>query len=161
MVFWGEPSRVSQRATRIACASFAASRIHIDMSAPTKISLDDIFDGLEYLPNRKPEMALSGGAEKAFAELSAYGDGAIYLGFYSGHSEWERHAHGDEIVMALAGSTTLVLLIEGKEERVRLEANELIVIPANTWHRFESSNQLKVMTVTPQPTEHALERPDA
>lgn len=28
-------------------------------------------------------------------------------------------------------------------------------------HRFEGSTQLKVMSVTPQPTEHSLDRPDA
>lgn len=129
------------------------------MSALSKMSLEEMLGGLEYLPNRTPEMAFSGGAEKAFVEITKYRDGAIYLGFYSGNSEWERHASGDEIVMALAGSTTLVLLIEGNEERSELRANELIVVPSNTWHRFEDSNELKVMSVTPQPTDHTSERP--
>jgi len=131
------------------------------MSKLFKKSLGKVLSGLEYLPNRTPEMAFSGGAEKAFAELSKYRDGAIYVGHYSGNSEWERHSGGDEVVMALEGSTTLVLLIEGKEERVQLNMCELIVVPKNTWHRFEQSRDLKVMTVTPQPTDHNLERPGA
>ena len=126
-----------------------------------KRSLTEVLAGLEYLPNRTPEMATNGGAEKAFAEVSRYRDGAIYVGFYSGSSEWERHSNGDEIVMCLEGSTTLVLFVDKVEERVELFEKEIAVVPANTWHRFENSEKLKVMTVTPQPTDHSLEPPDA
>jgi trans-aconitate methyltransferase len=31
--------------------------------------------------------------------------------------------------------------------------------PANTWHRFESPRPVKVLTVTPQPTEHSTDWP--
>ena len=130
------------------------------MSKVAKISLPEVIEGLEFLPNRTPDMAFSGGAENAFSELAKYRDGAIYVGFYSGDSEWEKHANGDEVVMALEGATTAVLLLDGQEKRVRLEANELIVVPRNTWHRFEGSKELKIMTVTPQPTDHSLETPD-
>ena len=126
-----------------------------------KISLHEALDRLEHLPNRTPEMAFAGGSDAAFAELAHYRNGAIYVGFYSGDSEWERHPNGDELVMVLEGSTTLVLLLEGNEERTTLRAHELVVVPVNTWHRFEESNEVKVMTVTPQPTDHSLDRPDA
>lgn len=125
-----------------------------------KKSVSDILANVTYLPNRTPEMGHTGGAEEAFAEVSKYRDGAIYVGYYSGGSEWERHSSGDEIVMALEGRTTLVLLIEGREERIQLGESELCVVPANTWHRFEGSEKLKVMSVTPQPTDHQLERPE-
>lgn len=131
------------------------------MSKVSKKSLEKTFAGLEYLPNRTPDMSFSGGAEKAFAELSKYRDGAIFVGHYSGNSEWERHSAGDEIVMVLEGVTTLVLLIEGKEEYLQLQSGELAVVPVNTWHRFNQSSDLKVLTVTPQPTDHSLEKPDA
>lgn len=125
----------------------------------SKNSVINVITELEYLPNRTPEMSFSGAADKAFAELSKYRDGAIYVGHYSGDSEWERHSAGEELVMALVGSTTLVLLIEGKEEKFQLNTSELMVVPRNTWHRFEQSKDLKIMTVTPQPTDHSLERP--
>lgn len=125
-----------------------------------KKSVSDILASVTYLPNRTPGMSHTGGTEKAFAEVSKYRDGAIYVGYYSGGSEWERHSSGDEIVMALEGRTTLVLLVEGREERVQLGESELCVVPANTWHRFEGSDKLKVMSVTPQPTDHQLERPE-
>jgi mannose-6-phosphate isomerase-like protein (cupin superfamily) len=126
-----------------------------------KKSLTQILTGLKYLPDRTPEMALMGGAEEAFAEVAPIRDGAIYVGHYSGSSEWERHRAGDELVLALAGSTTLVLLAEGSEQRVMLNESELTVVPAGVWHRFENSTNLKVLTVTPQPTDHRIEHPDA
>jgi mannose-6-phosphate isomerase-like protein (cupin superfamily) len=130
------------------------------MKKGTRISLTEQISSLRYLSNRTPEMSLTGGAERAFAELAAYRDGALYVGHYSGNSEWERHARGDEVVLALAGHTTLILLEDGDERRVELSANELAVVPANTWHRFENSRQLAVVTVTPQPTDHSVQRPD-
>ncbi len=126
-----------------------------------KKSLTHILAGLKYLPNRTPQMAIGGGAEEAFAEVASIRDGAIYVGHYSGNSEWERHTAGDELVLALSGTTTVILLTEGHENRVELAENELVVVPAGTWHRFENSLHLKVLTVTPQPTDHSAERPDA
>jgi mannose-6-phosphate isomerase-like protein (cupin superfamily) len=133
----------------------------VEMKQPKKVSLRASLDGVTYLPQRTPEMALTGGVEAAFAELAACGDGAVYAGHYSGDSEWERHPAGDEVVLALAGTTTLVLWIDGREERVPLAAEELVVVPRGTWHRFEASRELQVLTVTPQPTEQRVERPEA
>ena len=55
----------------------------------------------------------------------------------------------------------MVLLSTGTEQYVQLGAGELVVVPKRMWHRFEGSTSLKVMSVTPAPTDHALERPDA
>ncbi len=104
-------------------------------------------------------MAFGQDASEAFAEVVPYRDGAVYASYYSGSSEWERHPNGDEVVMVLEGTTTVVLLTNAKEERYFLAGNELIVIPVGVWHRFEGSERLKVMTITPQPTEHGLETP--
>lgn len=125
-----------------------------------KKSLTQLLSGLKYLPNRTPEMAFNDGDSEAFAEVAPYRDGAVYVGYYSGYSEWERHPNGDEIVMALEGTTTVVLLKNAVEERVFLTEKELVVIPAGVWHRFEKSEHLKVMSITPQPTDHRLETPD-
>lgn len=125
-----------------------------------KKSLTQILSGLKHLPNRSPEMAFGDESSEAFAEVAPYRDGAVYVSYYSGSSEWERHPQGDEVVLVLDGSTTVVLLKSAAEERFSLAANELIVIPKGIWHRFEVSEQLKVMTITPQPTEHRLDTPD-
>ena len=62
--------------------------------------------------------------------------------------------------MVAEGSTTLVLLSGGQEERTPLNGGQLVVVPQNTWHRFESPEPVKVMTVTPQPTDHSAVRPE-
>lgn len=126
-----------------------------------KKSLTQVLSGLKHLPNRSPEMAFGNESSEAFAEVAPYRDGAVYVSYYSGSSEWERHPNGDEVVMVIDGVTTIVLLNHGVEERFSLVEQELIVIPKGIWHRFEKSEQLKVMTITPQPTEHRLETPDA
>lgn len=126
-----------------------------------KKSLADILEQVTYLPNRTPEMAFNGGTDLAFAEVAPYRNGAISVGYYSGDSEWERHPGGDEIVMSLEGSTTLVFLVDGKEHRVSLNSGELVVVPENCWHRFEGSSHLKLLGVTPEPTDHSLELPIA
>ncbi|MGL4576735.1 MAG: cupin domain-containing protein [Burkholderiaceae bacterium] len=126
-----------------------------------KKSLAEILSRVKYLPNRTPQSGFTGEASAAFALVSPYRDGSIYVGHYSGSSEWERHENGDEIVLALEGTTTVVFLSSGAEQYVSLGAGELVVVPKGMWHRFEGSKSLKVMSVTPTPTDHALERPDA
>ncbi|WP_035373728.1 cupin domain-containing protein [Pseudoduganella violaceinigra] len=126
-----------------------------------KKSLADILGRLAYLPNRTPGMAFDGVADLAFAEVAPYRDGAISVGYYSGSSEWERHPGGDEIVMALEGSTTVIVLVEGEQRRIALGTGELLVVPQNHWHRFENSDHLKILGVTPQPSDHSLELPIA
>ncbi len=131
------------------------------MSRNCKKSISSVLNAVKYLPNRRPEMAIEGGSEDAFALLSEYRDGAIYVGHYSGNSEWERHSNGDEIVLALEGKTTVILRVDGDDERIGLGPSELVIVPRNTWHRFENSTNLKVLTVTPQPTDHMLDDPGA
>ena len=58
------------------------------------------------------------------------------------------------------GETTLILLVDSKEVSNTLGQGELLVVPQNTWHRFETSKAVKIMSVTPQPTEHSVEHPD-
>lgn len=127
------------------------------MDKISKKSISDLLNAVEYLPNRSPQMAIKGGAEKAFKELAPYRDGAIYVGFYSGDSEWERHSSGDEIVMILEGMTTVILQLESGEEHIDLIADDVVIVPENVWHRFQNSVKLKVLTVTPQPTEHRVD----
>ena len=127
------------------------------MAAPRARSLQRAFRDVEFVADRTPT---STDIERCFATLADYRDGGIFVAHYAGRSEWERHPSGDEIVMVVEGATTLVLLLDAEEVRHELGAGELLVVPENTWHRFESPDGVKVMTVTPQPTEHAVDRPE-
>ncbi len=129
------------------------------MPKSTPISITAEFSRLKFLANRTPETS-DEEAEGAFAMLSEYRDGAVFIGHYAGNSKWERHSNGDEIVFVVEGETTLILLVKDKEIPNTLGQGELLVVPKNTWHRFETSKAVKIMSVTPQPTDHSIERPD-
>jgi len=124
------------------------------------ITIEDELSKVQLLKNRTPETT-NEEAKDAFALLSEYRDGGIYVTHYSGFSEWERHLNGDEFVQVLSGETTLILLNEQQEQRNTLSAGQLLVIPKGVWHRFESPLSVKLMTITPQPTEHSVEKPSS
>ena len=131
------------------------------MTTPAVISLARALKQLRYVGDRHPE-STDADLEGAFAELAPYRDGGIFIGHYAGNSEWERHSRGDEIVYVLDGETTLFLLNQdGNESSHRLGAGSLLVVPQNTWHRFETPNGVQIMTVTPQPTDHSTGHPQA
>ena len=125
---------------------------------PVPLSIADAISRLTFRGDRTPtstEADMAG----AFAELSAYRDGAVYVGHWAGRSEWERHTEGDEIVMVVDGATTLFTL-HGDEERAHpLGAGQLLVVPRGTWHRFETPEEVEILSVTPQPSDHRPDRP--
>jgi mannose-6-phosphate isomerase-like protein (cupin superfamily) len=124
------------------------------------IALDREFSKLTFIGDRTPE-STNEELVGAFAELTLFRDGAIYIGHYAGNSKWERHSQGDEIVYVLEGRTTLILLVGDGEDSNELHAGQLLVVPKNTWHRFETPEGVKILAVTPQPTEHKMDHPFA
>jgi quercetin dioxygenase-like cupin family protein len=128
------------------------------MSKSAAINIDKEFSKVSFLRRRTPETT-NEEAEGAFALLSEYRDGGIYIAHYSGFSEWEKHSNGDEFVQILDGKTTLILLENNQEQRNNLIKGETLIVPKNIWHRFESPDGVKVMTITPQPTEHSISHP--
>ncbi len=121
--------------------------------APTPVSLDDAWATLTHLPDRTPATT----SADCFATVTDYRDGAVFLADYAGSSAWERHPVGDEIVTVVSGSTTMTMLIDGEEVPYLMGPGQLIIVPQNTWHRFDAPDGVRVMTVTPQPTEHHRE----
>ncbi|GJM17687.1 MAG: hypothetical protein DHS20C13_30140 [Thermodesulfobacteriota bacterium] len=130
------------------------------MSKSKVITFSDEFEKLNFFSQRTPE-STDEELEGAFAELAPFRDGAIFIGNYAGNSEWERHSQGDEIVYVLEGETKLALLTENGESFNLLKAGQFLVVPKNTWHRFETPKGVKVMSATPQPTEHSMIHPNA
>lgn len=91
--------------------------------------------------------------------LSPYREGGVFVGHWAGTSEWERHAAGDEIVMVLEGETTIFFLGDGRDRAAGLGPGDLVIVPEGTWHRFETPVGVKLLSVTPQPTDHSAEHP--
>ncbi|MEZ5989286.1 MAG: cupin domain-containing protein [Planctomycetota bacterium] len=129
------------------------------MTRAGPISLRERFAALRFLADRTPETDAETG-EGAFAELSPCNGGGVYIAHFAGNSEWERHRSGDEPVLVVEGAATLVLLVDGAEVHNRLREGELLVVPKGTWHRFIVPEGVKLLTVTPQPTDHSAGSPD-
>ncbi|MEP6624526.1 MAG: cupin domain-containing protein [Acidimicrobiia bacterium] len=125
---------------------------------PHAVSIDDAIATLTFLSNRSP-MTTAEESSSAFARVSDYREGGVFVGHWAGNSEWERHPVGDEIVMVVAGETTIFFLAEDGEHSKALRLGDLIVVPQNTWHRFETPVEVKLLSVTPQPTDHQSDQP--
>ena len=125
---------------------------------PQPLAIPKAIADLTFLSDRTPTTTAEESAD-AFARLCAYRDGAIFVGRWAGNSEWERHSAGDEIVVVIGGETTITFLAEDDEESSQLRTGDLVVIPQGTWHRFDTPDEVKVLSVTPQPTDHRSDRP--
>ncbi len=71
-------------------------------------------------------------------------------------SSWERHPAGEELVMLLSGSATLILEQASEERSVTLHApGDFVLIPANTWHTAKTTVETTMVSLTPGAgTEH-------
>ncbi|MEM9564249.1 MAG: cupin domain-containing protein [Actinomycetota bacterium] len=116
----------------------------------TPIDLAEAFATLAPLRQRDLD-AVDEELESSFAVLGEIGTGGVFVTSFAGKTPWERHP-GDELVLVMEGQAELILFIEDREERASLSGGQLIIVPANTWHRFETAG-VRVVGVTPQPTE--------
>ncbi|WP_036179939.1 cupin domain-containing protein [Marinomonas sp. MED121] len=123
------------------------------------LNLKHALSKTKHLDNRTPTNSDHNDESSAYGFLSDFGNGGMYVANYTGFSEWERHSHGDEMVQVIEGETSLVLLIDNEEVPNKIKAGELLIVPHGVWHRFESPKGVKVLTITPQPTDHQIERP--
>lgn len=71
-------------------------------------------------------------------------------------SSWERHPHGDEVVVLLSGAATFVLQCEDGVKSLHLEQEgAYVIIPKNVWHTVQTGVKTKILFVTPgEGTEH-------
>lgn len=113
----------------------------VEESKTVPISIDRALAGLSFLPDRSPT---TDGEENYFARLAPYRDGSMFVAWYAGTSEWERHNSGDEIVMVVEGATTLVILDDGTE--TTMEPKHRI-----RWRPTNSSLFLKVAGTASRP----------
>lgn len=116
----------------------------------------DLHRDLEGLPMLKERYGHPSDEEsqKSFARLADYRDGGIFATHFSGSSGWERHPNGDEVVQILEGATRFDIIVEDVLQPLELSAGMMVVVPKGCWHRFESETGVKVMTITPTPTQH-------
>ncbi len=120
---------------------------------PQPIHVLDAFKELKFLAHRTPTTSEQA-SKDSFKRLCDYRNGGVFISTFAGRSEWERHPNGDELVMVMEGETLIVLFEDQEEVQHTLRHGELIVVPENAWHRFETDG-VKLLTLTPQPTNHS------
>jgi mannose-6-phosphate isomerase-like protein (cupin superfamily) len=131
----------------------------VPSNEPLAIVISDALGRLRFFPDRTPTTAPEQMGE-AFGTLTTYRNGAVTVGHWAGSSEWEHHGGGDELVMVLEGETTIFFLSDGDELGTPLGVGELVLVPEGTWHRFETPEGVKLLSITPQPSDHRPTRPD-
>ena len=68
--------------------------------------------------------------------------------FESAWNVWERHPAGDEVVVLLSGSATMIIRKEGENEVVALsDPGAFVVVPRNTWHTAETSEPTRMLFI--------------
>jgi mannose-6-phosphate isomerase-like protein (cupin superfamily) len=148
-----ERGRLARQFLRKKRAAGTAAVRETEDTVITVIDLKAALGELKTLRGRTPETA-EAEREGAFAKLSQYRDGGIFAAKFSGESAWERHPNGDEIVQIVEGKTTVHLMTDDGPQSIAVSAGMVIVVPQNTWHRFEAPDGVSLVTATPQPTEH-------
>lgn len=121
-----------------------------------KVAFMEAVNSCKFLPNRRPDTTDMDGASK---RISSYQQGAVYVAYFAGQSEWELH-HCEEIVFVLEGEAQMFQIRDGEEISATLTAGEYALVPTDTWHRFSVEKSAKIMTVTTkQPSEYSEEWP--
>jgi hypothetical protein len=65
-------------------------------------------------------------------------------------STWERHPAGEELVMLLSGSATLLLDVNGVEHAVPLtEVGAYVLVPQGVWHTAHTNVPTTMLFLTP------------
>jgi len=63
---------------------------------------------------------------------------------------WEMHPQGDEVVVLVSGSATLVLQLEdGKREIALDRPGESVIVPRGVWHTARIATPTRMLFITP------------
>jgi uncharacterized cupin superfamily protein len=65
-------------------------------------------------------------------------------------SSWEMHPAGEELVCLLSGEADFVLLLDDKEQVIRLnKAGSYLIVPRGTWHTARVRQTCAMLFITP------------
>ncbi|GAB5450070.1 MAG: hypothetical protein Hals2KO_03980 [Halioglobus sp.] len=124
----------------------------------------------EQFPVLKPDMGIealpwTGGMEFYENMESHFGTFASHV-LVSCHSfnepwpTWECHLKGDELVLLMSGSATMVLLIDGEQQTLTLsEPGAFVTVPRGVWHTSSAADNAQMLFITPGEGTENLETP--
>lgn len=104
--------------------------VHLGLGA--KVVLQDEFTGSPRWYQRYAEGSASDGAEGRLVTMHK---------FTKSWGTWEMHPHGEELVLCIQGTMTVIQEINGKQEKSRLHAGEAIINPAGIWHTADLDDE--------------------
>src|SRR5215475_1716900 len=119
---------------------------------PSIIDLDAELAKLMMFRGRTPQSTMAD-RKGSSARLASYRDGALFTTKFAGKGHWERHLPGDELIYVLDGAATLEIVGEDGPQSFALRAGMMAVNPQGAWHRFQSSEGVTLLAVTPSPRE--------
>ena len=76
---------------------------------------------------------------------------ATLVSFGTGEGDWphwEMHPKGDEVLVLVEGSLTLILDEAGVERRQDMTAGQTLVVPKGAWHRAIGQRGVKMLFIT-------------
>ena len=127
-----------------------APRPHHVKSAAVHFAEGGVSQAIDITPSFWPDLMSGKRPDLEAGRLMTYGE------FSGDWDSWERHPHGDELVLLLSGSATLVLeLDEGAKQLLLKESGAFTVIPRGTWHTIRAAERCAMLFITSgRGTEH-------
>ncbi len=121
--------------------------------SPSIVDLNAELAKLTMFRGRTPQSTMANRKGSA-ARLASYRDGGLSITKFAGKGHWERHLPGDELIHVVEGTATLEIVCDdGPPKFFTLGAGMIAVNPQGTWHRFQSSHGVTLITLTPSPSE--------
>lgn len=63
---------------------------------------------------------------------------------------WEKHPHGDELVMLMGGAVRIIIQRDAENEIIRLdEVGQYVIVPRDTWHTAQVDGPARLLFITP------------
>lgn len=63
-------------------------------------------------------------------------------------NHWEMHPVGDEVLVLLAGSLSIVFECEGDDLMTDMQPGATLIVPAGTWHRAIDQHGVRMLFMT-------------
>ena len=116
------------------------------------------FASIECMKKRTP-CSTDEDKKGSFKMLKKTGNVETWIGWFSGVSDWEKHPE-PELVVVVEGIATLIELTCDGMRTCDIRTGDEVMIDARTWRRFDAKQPIKLLTVTPTPTEHSVTEPE-
>lgn len=94
---------------------------------------------------------------RVFGEFNGSAMGVVS---FSGHTGWECHPAGDELLYYLEGEAEIRIITEAGDVRRTVRQGDVVQIPRGLWHSQKTVGEVRLFFITPTGNIiHSSERP--